>query len=249
MNPADPPVTEIRGPWGHPVSPGGLTPDSPRGGIHRRRLLEMGGLCLVSAVLAACSGGRSSSSRTPGPPGETSTTGAPTNAVDIAVLRTASSIEHFAVGLYMEAAGLNLVRTPAVSEVAKYFADHHSQHAADLEAWTVKAGGQPFSEANPVLSRMATGRVAALQSEADVVRLVYEAENVAASTYLASAGLFTDHSLNAVIMSVGSAEARHMAVLGAILDGVVAAPDAGTPAYPRDGFGQRTAALVIGTGV
>ena len=215
--------------------------------LGRRRFLQLGGATVLSAaVLGACSGAHPGD---PGLPVSTSTTAAPDTGNDVRILRTASSLEHYIVGVYMEAAGLNLLKTPASLEMVKLFADHHSQHAAAFEGATARIGGQPFTQANPVLSRMAGARIAGLRSETDVLRLAYEMESIAAATYFSTTGVLVERPVDATMTSVAAVEARHVAVLGAVLDGVVPPSGAGTPAYDATGFATTVGAMTPGTGV
>ncbi len=233
----------------HPVGGGAARPrlSGAPDAMGRRRFLTLGGWAASVGALAAC-GGRRSASRSPGPTQGTSTTETSDN-VDISILRTASSIEHYEVGLYMEAAALSIVAPGAVLDIVRYFADQHSAHAAAFEGATARAGGRPFTEANPVLSRMATTRVAALRSQSDVLRLAYDVEDLGVATYVSSMGLFTDRSLNAQMMSIASTGARRVAVLGVMLAGIVATPGAPTPPYPVGGLASTAAAVSFGTGV
>jgi len=240
---------------GSPVAEGGGV-DRLTGDLSRRRFLRVGGLSVLAAsVVAACSTSANGAGHGSGrPEGGTTTTDLAGVASDIAVLRTASSLEHYVVGVYLTAAGAGLLKTPAVADTAKFFADQHSQHAGVLEEATRKAGGTPFTQANPVLTSMLAPRIRALKTEQDVVRLAYEVETMATATYEASAGTFADPTLNAVTLSVGGVEARHVAVLGMILSGLVPTGasitvESDAPPYPASGFQASEGAIPPGTGV
>lgn len=209
--------------------------------LDRRRLLGVGGMAVLSAaVLGACSGGHRPR---PGPaPTTTSSTAVPDNSGDIRILRTASSLEHYMVGVYLEAAGRGLLKSAMAIDVVKAFADHHSQHAGAFEGATARIGGQPFTQANPVLSRMAAPRIAALRTETDVLRLAYELETTAAATYYAATGTLAIRPVDATMTSVEAVEARHAAVLATMLG-----PD--TAPYRSDGFIVADGAVTPGVGV
>lgn len=206
--------------------------------LGRRRFLSLGGMTVLSAAVAGCSGGHRGGG---GPASTTSTTGVPDPSADVRILRTASSLEHYMVGVYMEAAGLNLLQSTMALDLLKLFADHHSQHAAAFEGATARIGGQPFTQANPVLSRMAATRISALRTENDVLRLALEMENIAAATYFSATGGLAIRPVNATMTGVGAVEARHAAVLASILG------DA--PPYHADGFAGTDGALSPGVGV
>src|ERR1700730_6363561 len=99
----------------HGESPAAVA-DFLSNGIHRRRFLQIGGITILSsAMLAACGKTTSSTRATPVSEPPTSAPARP----DVGILRLASSLEHYAVGLYMTAAGSGLVKTTAIADAAK----------------------------------------------------------------------------------------------------------------------------------
>jgi rubrerythrin len=240
---------------GRVPGPGGR----PANALHRRELLQIGGAALIgSTLLAACSGHSSPATPTSTTPGATTTTFA-TSSVDAGVLRLASSIEHYAVSFYGLVAASGVVKTQALVDTAKYFSDQHADHAGFFETATTRHGGQPFNSANPAVAEMFRPRLVALSSagatEADFVSLAYDVEGVAASTYFATVGTFEDLKLNSAIMSVGSVEARHVAIFGMILSGIAPAALPTVPARqdappaPASGLQTAAGAVAPGTGV
>jgi len=232
----------------------------PRGTVPRRRFLGAVGLVGVVA-LDACTGGRGGPDprRTIGAvPGASTTVPAtittlstvpPGAAVDVLILRTATSIEHYAAGVYTRLAGSGVLTTTGVSDAIRFFADHHSAHGSILEGATGRAGGIPFSQANPTLSRPVEARLQAVRTESDAVALAYGIEVLAASTYAANAAQMSDPGLVGLIVGIGAVEARHLAVLGTYLTGLLPASTAATPPYPAGGFLAATGALAPGVGV
>jgi len=170
-------------------------------------------------------------------------------AADALILRTASSIEHFAAGVYTRLEGTQLVTSPGVLDAVRFFADHHSSHGAIFEAATTRAGGVPYTRANATLSGPVEDRLQAMRTEADAVALVYGIEAVAAATYAANAGLLSDPALVGLMAGIGAVEARHLTVLGAYLAGLVPASGAATPPYPPGGFLAAAGALAPGVGL
>ncbi|HEY2427874.1 MAG TPA: ferritin-like domain-containing protein [Acidimicrobiales bacterium] len=226
--------------------------------LPRRRFLAAGSALLLSgAVLGACGKhGRGTATTTTTSPSTTTSTSTtfptlrdPGHAVDVLMLRTASSLEHYAVGVYTEAAGLDVVTTGTVLDTMKYFADQHSEHASAFEGATGRAGGRPYTEPNKALSRLAAGQLAGLRSELDVLEFAYGVETLAAATYVASAGEFSDRDLNAVVTGIGAVEARHIAVLGMHLSGSLPVAGSRWPAYPADGLQPATGAVPAGLGL
>jgi len=228
------------------------------GRLDRRAFLRNGGAALLgAAVLGACSKAHGHAPSSPGGPTPSTTTtssvAARFNESDIKILRTLSSLEHYAVGLYVTASGSGLVKAPAVGDVVKFFADEHSAHGGALEGATRAAGGEPFTQANPVVTAKLAPRVTAWRSQQDVARLLYDLEEMLTATYVAIGGAFVDNSLNAAATAVSGAEASHAAVWGTWFSGAVAdAPvgvDATALAVPVDGFAPTAGAVVAGSGV
>ncbi len=215
------------------------------GGLRRRQFLKFGGMAVAtSAVFAACAT-RSKTSSTP-----TSTTTAPTApagsaSTDINALRTASSLEALAVQTYQKAIGSGLLATPIVVAVAKNFMEQHQQHAVAFESATTKAGGQAFTQPNPVVSaQVITPALAKIKTENDVVVLAYMLESAASQTYQSAIGLMSKATYNSALASVLGVESRHQALLGLILGDTTMYPP-----YPANGFQTETDAVKVGTGV
>ncbi|MEQ1701128.1 MAG: ferritin-like domain-containing protein, partial [Ilumatobacteraceae bacterium] len=160
-------------------------------------------------------------------------------AMDIVLLRTASSVEHLAVAAYQIAIDSGLVTTAAVGDAAKLFQSHHMEHAAFLEAATTAAGGEAFTEANAAVLAALQPTIDGLMDEQGVLQLALDLERAAAATYQSAVGTVMDVSLNKALMSVGGVEARHAAVLAGVLAQV---------AVPRS-FGTTDGAVPAGTGV
>jgi len=186
------------------------------------------------------------------PPSTTTTTTSPpvdpASELDIVVLSTASSIEHYAAGVYTEAVGLDVVTSPALIAAMELFADHHSQHASAFEAATQQAGGIPYTQPNPALRLAALEQLAAIRAELDVFRLVFLVERVAAATYTANVGRFSDPSLNGSIMAVGAVEARHMTALAALASQLLGLGSP-LPPWPSSGFASTAGAIAPGAGM
>ncbi len=223
------------------------------GGLTRRSLFRVGGITVAgAALLAACGSDKAASTTTSAPssastmvPGTTMTTDTmtsttvATSAGDITLLRTASSIENLAVAAYQLAIDSGLVKTAAVADAAKLFQSHHQQHSQLFQSATKNMGGNPFTDPNPAVMAQLKPTIDALKDEQGVLMLALTLERAAAATYQAGVGTVKDLTLNTALMSVGGVEARHAAVLAAVLaQGPV----------PRS-FGTTEGAVPPGTGV
>jgi ferritin-like protein len=150
---------------------------------------------------------------------------------NIALLRTASSLEHSAIKVYGQVIGNSDLLDPKLDDVAKLFMEDHIGHAALWEDLTKQAGGTPwicgnpkFDDViiNPILKRITVGAEATATAKAvassddprrDVLNFAHGLESLAGATYQALVASLTDPSLRADAMSVGAREARHAALL------------------------------------
>lgn len=204
-------------------------------GLNRRRFLQIGGVGVLSAaVLAACGSDDNGG-------GAGAASGDATDS-DITILRTASSLEHVAIDVYQKAIdnASALGITAGVADVAKLFQQQHREHAGLFEGATRDAGGTPFTTANPAVMEQLAERINGLASEADVLVLARDLEDVAAATYQSTVGAFDNLTYNAAAMSVGGVEARHAAVLNGVLS---------DNAFKSNAFHVTTGAVAAGTGV
>ena len=202
-------------------------------GMNRRSALRLGGITVLGGALLAACGSDSNNAAPTTAAGGADTTGAPaTDAAttaaaptttgaaaegDVQILRTASSIEELAVAAYQIALDSGLVTTMAVADAAKLFQAQHREHSGLFQSLTTKAGGEPFTEPNPVILEALQPTIGGLKDEMGIVALAYDLEVVAAQTYQANVSAFIDPELNAAIMSVGGVEARHAAALASVL--------------------------------
>ena len=224
-------------------------------GMNRRSALRLGGITVLGGALLAACGSDSNNAAPTTAAGGADTTGAPaTDAAttaaaptttgaaaegDVQILRTASSIEELAVAAYQIALDSGLVTTMAVADAAKLFQAQHREHSGLFQSLTTKAGGEPFTEPNPVILEALQPTIGGLKDEMGIVALAYDLEVVAAQTYQANVSAFMDPELNAAIMSVGGVEARHAAALASVL---------GQPPVPA-AFQVTDNAVEAGTGV
>jgi len=176
--------------------------------FNRRRLFQVGGLAAAAAGLSACINGKGA-----GTAASTTTSTTLASKSDVTALRTASSIEALLVQAYQKILDANLVTTPALLDTVKLFQTQHKAHLTFFESATKRGGGKAYSDPNPALAASIAQQVAGLGSERDAIGLVFALEKQAAATYQADIGTLEDPSLHEAVMSVGGAEARHVAVL------------------------------------
>jgi hypothetical protein len=125
-------------------------PTSLSEGITRRHLLQAGGVVSLGALIAACG---SSGSEDPGrlgvaPPPAT----LPDAPIDnLALLRTAQSLEHTALALHQAIVDTGALTADESPLVERLIADH-TAHAALIGELITRLGGEPFECANPFLA-------------------------------------------------------------------------------------------------
>lgn len=198
--------------------------------LTRRRFLLAGGATIsFGALLAACGGSGGESSGIP-VLGDTPTAqGLPDAPVtDVALLRTATSLEYNALFVYDAVASL---LSGDAAALARRFASDHQAHADATAALTEQLGGRAFEKPNPrlqsiyvepalalILGDESAGVPATEDPVADILVLAYALETLAGATYQAYVPLLNDKALRAAAMGIGEQEARHAAVLGSVLN-------------------------------
>jgi hypothetical protein len=197
----------------------------------RRAFLSVAGVVGVGALLAACGNGNDKGA------GEAATTTTTTrDANDVALLRTASSLEQLEIAIYKRGLDGGLIKTPAVVDSVKVLMAQHEQHAALFDGHTTRLGGSPFGQVNPVLLAQLQPR---LTDEAGVLRAALDAAQLAEATYQAAVGGVGDARLNLILMSVAGVEARHSALISTLVNQPTAAAS----------FATTERAVAVGTGV
>jgi hypothetical protein len=177
----------------------------------RRTFFKLGGATIMgAAVLAACG-----DTDDTGSADTTSSTmrGGEEN-MDIALARTAASLEKLAVDTYQTGIDSGLVTTAAIADAATLFQSHHQEHLDALNGAIVNAGGEEVTEANEaVFKTLIEPAVAQAAAEADIAQIAFDLERAAAQTYVFAGGTLTVPELRSTIMTIGGIEARHAAVL------------------------------------
>ncbi len=192
-------------------------------GVPTRRSFILGGsVVAASAIIAACSkkkpGQIPVTAPTPDPTAVSPTTVPGSVANDLALLRTAQSIEALAVFTYQKALDSGLLTTPAVIDAVKLFQAQHQEHADSLNGPVTGAGGKIVTEPNQYLLDAAiTKELADLTDQKSVLQLARDLENIAAQTYTGASGVLTVPALRVAAMTIGNVEARHITVLNGAL--------------------------------
>ncbi|MGH9038419.1 MAG: ferritin-like domain-containing protein [Acidimicrobiia bacterium] len=179
----------------------------------RRQFLRIGGVTVVgAALLAACGDDETDSG---GAADETTTTTAAAN-MDLALAKTAASLEALAVATYTTAAASGKVTDKTVGAVATMFMDHHKQHQDALNGVITGAGGQAVTEPNAAVKAAMVDPVVSKAdlAQADIVKLAYDLEGAAAQTYSFASTALSTPELRSTIMTIGGIEARHAAIIG-----------------------------------
>jgi hypothetical protein len=202
--------------------------------LSRRELIRSGGLVVtVGTLVAACGAGRTGP-QSPGRLGVAPPPATLPDAVvdDVALLRTAQSLEYTALGVYDAAAATGAL-SDAELALADRFVTDHTRHAAALGELIGEAGGEEFACANPFLmDRIVTPVLAALEANGgtddlhrDLLNIAHGFEQIAGQSYQALVVAFEDPALRRAAMQIGGEELRHATVLArAITPGQTFAP-------------------------
>ena len=146
------------------------------------------------------------------------------NNMDLALARTAASLEKLAVDTYQTGIDSGLVTTMAIADAATLFQSHHQDHLDALNAVITDAGGEAVTEPNEaVFEALIEPAVTAATAEADIAQIAFDLESAAAQTYVYAGGQLSTPVLRSTIMTIGGIEARHAAVLQVVALGAAPA--------------------------
>lgn len=190
------------------------------GAPRRRQFMKLGGTAVLgTAVLAACGDDEEEGGDTTEGGGETTQgNGGGGGEMDVALARTAASLEVLAVAVYDAALGLELEYPPPVADAAALFRDHHQAHADALNQIVGDAGGEEVTEPNPFLNEMVVmPALPGLTSVEAVAMFARTLENNAAGTYTFAAGVLSTPELRQALIGIGGVEARHATALTMVL--------------------------------
>ena len=183
--------------------------------LDRRQFLKAGGVTLLGAALAACT-----TSKPKAAPGETTTTAPTTTSSgpspsDVALVRTAASLEALAVAVYQRAAAAAIVKDPDALDATTLFMAHHASHLQSLNAVLATAEISAVTAPNGVLDKsIFQPALAAAKTQDDVIELLITLEDTIAQTYVYATGLVTKAEDRTILMTIAGTQARHRALLG-----------------------------------
>jgi Ferritin-like domain/TAT (twin-arginine translocation) pathway signal sequence len=184
--------------------------------LDRRHFLKAGSVALLGAALAACTQDK-------GKPvgGQTTTTTQPTTTSsgaspsDIALLKTAASLEALAVGVYQRAAGAALIKDPEALDTTTLFMAHHTSHQLVLNALLQDAKVSAVTAPNGVMDKsIFQPGLTAAKTQDDIITLLFTLEEVLAQVYVYSANILTQSDHRLAFMEIAATQARHRALLG-----------------------------------
>ncbi|MEY2420951.1 MAG: hypothetical protein QOI95_1018 [Acidimicrobiaceae bacterium] len=185
--------------------------------LDRRQFIKIGSVTLLGTAIAACTKDK------PKPaPGQTTTTeptttssGAPPS--DIALLKTATSLEALAIGVYQRAAGAALVKDPAALDVTTLFMAHHTTHQLTLNTLLEAAEVSAITAPNDVMDKaIFQPALSAAKTQDDIVQLLFTLEEVLAQTYVYSADILARPEHRVAIATIAATQARHRVLLGSV---------------------------------
>ena len=145
---------------------------------------------------------------------------------DLAIVNYALTLEYLESDFYQQVIDSGEVKTKAIVEVAKTFAQDEMEHVQALTATVEQLGGKPAPKPKGKFDSVLAGGEKKILATAAVV------ENLGAAAYLGQAGKIKSKEVLAAALSIHSVEARHAAVLNQVT-GKSIVPD-GAFAKPAD---------------
>ncbi len=187
--------------------------------MHRRDFLQLGGATVLGAVvLGACT---SDSNTTPPPPGQppTITSPATSNAAgptDLALTKTAASLEAMLVAAYHDLIASTLVTNDDLLAYSTTFMQHHQAHLDALnQVITATAGQAAITAPNDAMeNQVVRPALAAAKTQDDLANLFFTLEDATAQAYVYASSAMSRAEIRGLMMSIGGIEARHRALLG-----------------------------------
>jgi hypothetical protein len=231
-----------------------LDPQRPRGaGIDRRGFFRIGGLTIAgTAILAACGDEAPAGGETPRVGTVPPATDLPTAVIsDVALLRTATSLEYNAITLYdLVLSDYSDLFTGDLSDALELFQRYRDDHQvhADLVTRLVQGlDGEPYECPNPRIEQYYVDEAVRLilgdpsadppvepspDPARDVLVVAHAFEELAASTYQAVVPLLSLPALRADAMRIGSQESRHASLMARLMnpDAIVSTSEAAAAA-------------------
>ena len=148
--------------------------------------------------------------------------GSATAGADVSVMQGALALEHEGIAAYKIAAGSGLLSQGTIA-VATVFLGHHEGHRDALAKLIAQMGGTPVEpKTNEEYIRALN--IAALKSEADVVKFAAGLEQGATNAYVGQIAAIKDHQIARLFAQLGTDEAVHWALLNAAAGGSVPKP-------------------------
>lgn len=143
-------------------------------------------------------------------------------AADVTLMQGALALEHEGIAAYKLAAGSGLLSQGTIA-VATVFLGHHEGHRDELAKLIAMVGGKPVEpKSNEEYGKELN--LAALKSEADVIRFAAGLEQGAANAYVGQVAALHDPKIAHLFAQLGSDEAVHWALLNSAVGGSVPKP-------------------------
>lgn len=186
-----------------------LGADETRSGASRRDFLVRAGAGGAAAVFGA-----GTLSLAALAPAAVAATEPELTAGDKAILEFAQGLELAAVLAYEAAIATNRLDA-VVTETARTFAQHHSDHAAEIGTL---AGKSAPNAANKQLLQLFEPDIAAAADQDAVLRTLFKLEQGAAATYQLALGTIEQPATAAPVSTILPVEGQHAVVWGQVLE-------------------------------
>lgn len=180
----------------------------------RRAILKLAGLTSATLVVGALGASPALAATKRG--------GSATAGADVNVMQGALALEHEGIAAYKIAAGSGLLSQGTIA-VASVFLGHHEGHRDALAKLIGQMGGKPL-EPKSNAEYIQDLNIAALKSEADVVKFAAGLEQGATNAYVGQIAALKDPQIAHLFAQLGTDEAVHWALLNSAAGGSVPTP-------------------------
>jgi len=184
----------------------------------RRQFLRLSGAALVTVALAACTDDKKGGGTAQGPTTTQPTTTTLPPPSDIALLKTAASLEALAVSVYQRAARAQLAPNATIADAMTTFQSHHTVQLQALNGLLESAEKPDVTAPNDALDHeIFQPAIAAAKTQDDVVRMLVTLEDAITQLYSYASPVAIKPEHRIAFVTIGGVQSRHRAVLGFVL--------------------------------
>src|SRR3954471_3405872 len=175
----------------------------------RRQFLGLSGAALVTVALAACTDDKGDGNAQPTTTTQPTATTLGPSPTDLALLKTAASLEALAVSVYQRGARTQLVPSATITDAMTTFQSHHTVQLQTLNGLLESAERPDVTAVNEALDgEIFQPALTAAKTSDDVVRMLLTLEDALTQlySYAAPAAIKPEHRV--AFVTIGGVQAR-----------------------------------------